>query len=241
MTTRRVMPDLEGLTRRIYPSWFMARPLLASLLMLSLAHFSCEVSPPSSAAKPDLPNVSSPPAPLEPQAMALLPAEEPLASLSPQVAGVADYLRSRDMGLSRSETSELAQIIVETARIHRFEPWLVLAVIHVESGFDPFAVSSAGAFGLMQILPGTGEELADRLGLHWRGTQTLFDPIENVKLGVAYLEQLRERFGDIRTALAAYNWGPGHIGKRLRRGRSVPAGYTNRVLDNYTAFTHRSS
>ena len=166
--------------------------------------------------------------------------EHPVAPL-PRVAAISDYLHSRNMGLSRVEKDELARTIVEAARAHRFEPSLVLAVIHVESRFDPFAVSPAGAFGLMQILPTTGEELADRLGLPWRGTQTLFDPIANVKLGVAYLEQLRDRFGDIRTALAAYNWGPGHIGRRLRRGRAVPAGYSNLVLDNYTELTHRSS
>ena len=121
--------------------------------------------------------------------------------------------------------------------------WLVLPFFNDTSfvealfGSDDFA----GAFGLMQILPPTGEELAGRLGLQWKGTRTLFDPVSNVKLGVAYLEEMRDRFGDIRTALAAYNWGPGHIGRQIRRGRAVPAGYTNLVLDNYTEFAHSSS
>ena len=218
----------------------MARPLLAYMLMLSLANFSCDLSSPIKTATPNenFAAVSEDPTLLSSAEMRV---EEPVASSSPQVAAIADYLHGRDMGLSRGEKDQLARTIVEAAQAHRFEPWLVLAVIHVESRFDPFAVSPAGAFGLMQILPPTGEELAGRLGLQWQGTRTLFDPVANVKLGVAYLEQLRDRFGDIRTALAAYNWGPGHIGRRIRRGRAVPAGYTNLVLDNYTEFTHSSS
>jgi len=210
--------------------------------MVSLANFSCEVASPLSIATPiQAAAISIDPIPVLEEA-ALPVVEEALVpvALSPQVAAIADYLQGRDMGLSETETEELASTIDEEARAHRFEPGLVLAVIHVESGFDPFAVSSAGAFGLMQILPATGKELADRLGVHWKGTPTLFDPITNVKLGVAYLEELRDRFGDIRTALAAYNWGPGHIGRRLRRGRAVPVGYPNRVLDNYTEYAHSS-
>ncbi len=234
---------LEWLTSRIYPVLIMARPLLASMLMLSLVHFSCEVSSPLSEATvvDDIPAASGTPAPPDAAAVALLPVEEAELPSVPQVAMIAAYLHSREMGLSWDEKDTLARTIDKAARAHHLEPGLVLAVIHVESGFDPFAVSSAGAFGLMQIRPPTGEELAKRLGIEWRGTRSLFDPITNVKLGVAYLEELRERFGDIPTALAAYNWGPGHIGKRLRGGRAVPAGYSKRVLDNYSEFAHSSS
>ena len=212
------------------------------MLMLSLAHFSCEISSPLALAPvtDDSPTASGSPPP-DAAARALLPADEAEASTAPQVAAIAAYLHGRDMGLSGDEKVELARAIDEAARDHHLEPGLVLAVIHVESGFDPFAVSPAGAFGLMQIRPPTGEELANRLGVDWRGTRTLFDPVANVMLGVAYLDELRERFGDIPTALAAYNWGPGRIGKQLRGGRAVPAGYSNRVLSNYTEFAHRSS
>jgi len=219
----------------------MARPLLASMLTLSLALLSCDLSSPLAAAPApaDIAVAESLPQPVA--AAEVVPVELPTVRPLPQVALIADYLDDHEMGLSSAEKNELARTIVEAAHAHRFEPWLVLAVIRVESRFDPFAVSPAGAFGLMQIRPPTGEELAGRLGLPWHGTRTLFDPVANVRLGVAYLEQLRERFGDLRTALAAYNWGPGHIGRRLRRGRAVPAAYSNRVLDNYTEFTHRAS
>ena len=67
----------------------------------------------------------------------------------------------------------------------------------------------------------------------YQGPTTLFDPIVNVRLGVAYLRQLSDRYGRIQVALAAYNWGPGRIDRRMRRGTALPVGYANKVLDHY--------
>ena len=75
----------------------------------------------------------------------------------------------------------------------------------------------------MQLLPPTGKEQAEDLGIEWKGPDTLFDPIVNVRLGTAYLRELADKYdGDVNTALAAYNWGPGRIDRRLARGASVP-------------------
>ena len=107
-------------------------------------------------------------------------------------------------------------------------------VIHIESHYDAFAVSNKDALGLMQLLPSTGEWLAPKVGVEWLGAHTLFDPIANVRLGVAYLRQLIDRYdGSIATALAAYNWGPGHIDGRLRRGVPLPTIYARLVLGAY--------
>jgi soluble lytic murein transglycosylase-like protein len=65
------------------------------------------------------------------------------------------------------------------------------------------------------------------------GPATLFDPVLNVQLGVLYLRELIDRYGSVRIALAAYNWGPTRIGERLRRGEPVPALYAQRVLSVY--------
>jgi len=100
----------------------------------------------------------------------------------------------------------------------------------VESAGYHLAVSEVGAMGLMQILPATGKELADRMNIEWRGPDTLFDPVINVKLGTAYLRQLADRYGNVHTALAAYNWGPGRIDRRLRRGATVPSRYIEQVM-----------
>jgi soluble lytic murein transglycosylase len=106
--------------------------------------------------------------------------------------------------------------------------------MHVESRYDCFAVSEKNAMGLMQILPTTGEWLAAQIGVPWQGPQTLFDPIVNVRLGVAYLSRLLNRYdGDLAAALAAYNWGPGHIDGRLRDGAPLPAAYADLVLRAY--------
>jgi soluble lytic murein transglycosylase-like protein len=167
----------------------------------------------------------APPPPVE----VLVPGSAAPDSLQLQVA-IAERLASRQTGLEPGEITRLAQAVVSEARARDFDPWLVLAVIEVESTFDNFAVSPVGALGLMQILPSTGEALARRLGIPWRGTQTLFDPVLNVKLGVAYLHELHERFGHLPTALAAYNWGPGRIGRWVRNGSALPVHYAQRVL-----------
>ena len=82
------------------------------------------------------------------------------------------------------------------------DPNLIRAVIRVESSFRTDAVSSAGAQGLMQLMPGTAREV---------GVDDPFDPHQNVRGGATYLKRQLQRFGDIRLALAAYNTGPGRI------------------------------
>ena len=213
----------------------MFRPPVASILVLTLASFSCNLTGAGPPAVSEAVLVDVAPAPES------TPAESPADRLNGElVSAIADYLAARDTGLARAQIFAVAETVVTESQPRGLEPWLVVAVMEVESGFDPFAVSSARAFGLMQILLPTGKELAYRRGIPWHGTATLFDPTENTKLGIAYLEELRDRFGDLRTALAAYNWGPGRIKRRIQRGRPLPAGYSNRVLDNYSnAFVSR--
>jgi soluble lytic murein transglycosylase-like protein len=137
-------------------------------------------------------------------------------------------------GLTDAEVARLAQTVVVEARRHRFDPELVLAVIHVESRFDTYAVSPKDALGLMQLLPSTGEALAPVVGVEWHGPQTLFDPVANVRLGVAYLRQLTDRYnGSVRTALVAYIWGPGRIDQFVRSGDPLPHEYSQLVLARY--------
>lgn len=143
-------------------------------------------------------------------------------------------LSQRARGLSGAEVSAVAEVIVAASRRHELPPELVLAVIEVESAYDPYAVSHVGAMGLMQLLPSTAAEMAQRLDMPWQGSAMLFDPVANVRLGVAYLDQLVERYASVRVALAAYNWGPGRIDQRLREGDSLPALYSGRVLDTYS-------
>jgi len=136
----------------------------------------------------------------------------------------------RHTALSERERVALVQTIVREARAQDLEPSLVVAVIEVESAGYHLAVSHVGAMGLMQLLPSTGKELAAQMNIEWKGPDTLFDPLINVRLGTAYLRQLADQFGSVHTALAAYNWGPGRIHRRLRRGATVPSGYIEQVM-----------
>jgi soluble lytic murein transglycosylase len=127
--------------------------------------------------------------------------------------------------------SNLARTIVAEAHLHGIEPALVLAMIDVESSFRPAAVSHSGAYGLMQIRARTGAATARRLGIEWRGEeQTLCDPIANVRIGIAYLARLRDRFDSLPIALAAYNQGPTRVSSKLGRGEPVAASYSRRVM-----------
>lgn len=208
----------------------MSRSLLAALSGVMLSSLSCAVL---TADPQALPPVSAPPPVRAPEAEA--------AAMTPEVAEIASYLGRRRTGLSRPETDALAGRIVAEARRQGLDPDVVMAVMHVESRFNNFAVSPVGALGLMQILPSTGEELAANEGVVWLGPQTLFDPHVNVQLGIAYLRELSNRYGKLSTALAAYNWGPGHIDRRIRRGRALPTVYPKLVLDAHAAQRHRRS
>ena len=87
-------------------------------------------------------------------------------------------------------------------------PELALAIARRESEFDPVVTSPVGARGLMQVMPRTARALAGRLDLDYSG-ERLYEPSYNVRLGIAYLEELQERFGPSYVMIAAaYNAGP---------------------------------
>ncbi len=102
---------------------------------------------------------------------------------------------------------------------HEMDPYLIAAVINVESGFDPEAVSPKGACGLMQIMPDTGEEVAAELGINDFKEEMLFKPGYNLELGTYYLSRLKDYYqGNLTLALAAYNGGQGKVNRWLREG-----------------------
>ncbi len=129
----------------------------------------------------------------------------------------------------RPVRSKYDPLIHTTATRFGVDAALVKAVVHVESGFDPYAVSAKGASGLMQLMPGT----ASRYGVN-----SVFDPRENVAAGVRYLRDLLSEFdGDTRLALAGYNAGENVVAKY----RGVPPypetrGYITRVLSLYQQY-----
>jgi soluble lytic murein transglycosylase-like protein len=97
------------------------------------------------------------------------------------------------------------QIIDSTSKKYNINSAIIKAVIKAESNFDPSVVSSAGAMGLMQLMPDTALSL---------GVVEPFDPMENIEGGVKYLKDMLNKFGgNLELALAAYNAGPGNVTK----------------------------
>jgi soluble lytic murein transglycosylase-like protein len=166
------------------------------------------------------------------------PAEVDAEHAGPPVeAWLTHQLLAYQTGLARFELEAVARTIQEESIRHDVSRDLILAVMRTESGFFNWARSSVGALGLMQIMPATGEMLVKRMGLSWSGERTLYDPVVNVRLGVAYLAELRDRYRTWDKALAAYNWGPGAIDRRIRGGRALPVVYATRVLASVSAPT----
>lgn len=101
-----------------------------------------------------------------------------------------------------------ATIRRESAR-NNLDPAWVAAEIRAESVFDPNARSSADARGLMQVLPGTGASVAAKIGVPWKGGESLYDADTNIVLGTAYLRQLMDKYGGKPyQVMAGYNAGP---------------------------------
>jgi soluble lytic murein transglycosylase-like protein len=170
-----------------------------------------------------------------------LPAISPrsiVAVISPEQEAQDEVIRQimqrfsvRHTALPERERIALAHTIVREAKVQNLDPRLVMAVIEVESAGDHRAESHVGALGLMQLLPSTGKELAGKMGIPCKGDDTLFDPTINIQLGTAYLRELKDRYdGNVSTALAAYNWGPGRIDRRIRRGAIIPSKYIEQVM-----------
>ncbi len=108
--------------------------------------------------------------------------------------------------------SYYSELVIPAAQEYGFHPLLLFSIIRQESLFEGFVRSTAGARGLMQIIPSTGAERANKEG--WPpdySDEDLYRPLVSIKLGTAYLNFLRSYFdGDMFAALAAYNAGPGN-------------------------------
>lgn len=117
-----------------------------------------------------------------------------------------NYIRNALAAFKREKKSikEVQSIVSRLCEKYGVEKSLVMAVIDVESGFNAAAVSSAGAQGLMQIMPATGKDL---------NLSDPFDPMENIDAGIRYLKYLLDTFPDKRLAVAAYNAGPNAVKK----------------------------
>lgn len=124
--------------------------------------------------------------------------------------GAGALVSSRKIQLAVTDPDTYDRLIHRMANRYQVEPALIKAMMHVESAFNPHAVSDKGAQGLMQVMPETGQRY---------GVVDLFDPQENVRAGVMYLKDLQKLFkSNTRLVLAAYNAGENAV----LRHRGVP-------------------
>lgn len=144
-------------------------------------------------------------------------------------------------------------IVEASARTHNIDPSWMYGVIRQESVFIPDARSSAGALGLMQLLPSTGHFTSRRLKLDVRGTRALLKPENNLRVGAGYLKiVLDQHRGHQTLATAAYNAGPNRIKRWMPEDANMPAdvwvetipftetrNYVKNVMGFTTVYAHR--
>lgn len=114
-----------------------------------------------------------------------------------------EHQRDTEPRTATTDPTRWDDLLTREALNNRLDPRLLRAVMIAESGGDANAVSSAGAQGLMQLMPGTAAGL---------GVADPFDPAQNIAGGARYMREMLDRFGgDVRRAVAAYNAGPGAV------------------------------
>jgi len=122
--------------------------------------------------------------------------------------------------------AEIDKYVEELAAKHHVDPELIRAVIAAESGYNPVATSRKGAQGLMQLMPGTAQQL---------GVRDAYNAKQNLEAGVRYLRALLDKYnGDLDKALAAYNAGEGAV-ERAGGVPNIPEtqNYVRRITDRY--------
>jgi soluble lytic murein transglycosylase-like protein len=121
----------------------------------------------------------------------------------PRIKAPECFVSTREVYRPLPATIAYNDVIAEAADLYELDPNLIRAIIRAESAFNPFAVSRAGAQGLMQLMPSLAEEL---------NVLDPFDPRQNILGGARYLRQLLDlNDGNIELAVASYNAGPGAV------------------------------
>ena len=169
------------------------------------------------------------------------PQRTPKNSLSSGTRSTAQHTPAPKRGNSRATSSRNVEQI---AKQHGIELELLLALVHVESTFNPLAVSPTGAGGLMQMMPGTARELGLKVPQYKDkrnptrdgNVDERFEPRKNLHAGLNYLKMLLDKYdGNRQLALGAYNVGPG----RVKKGGPLPARgkkYAEKVLSQYRRY-----
>lgn len=161
------------------------------------------------------------------------PTEELAAEDKSEAIEIARSISACRSSLSKRDVASFTSIVRKESGKYGYDWKLILAIIRTESHFNVRARSNKGARGLMQVLPSTAKWLSPKLGLEYKGRDSLYDPEYNIKLGTYYLRMMHKKFGDIEKAIAAYNRGPTGLIRYLDQGKKLPCKYLEKVMAYY--------
>lgn len=142
----------------------------------------------------------------------------------------------------RGRSRLVAQALINAANEQQMDPLFLMAIINQESQFNPNALGSHGEIGLMQLKPSTAMTVASLRGLtdeqaRTEVTEALKDPVQNIRLGAAYLARLRVSFKHRSTLyISAYNMGATRVRSHVAMGVE-PRIYSSKVLAHYVELT----
>lgn len=159
------------------------------------------------------------------------------------------FLNVEDVYKLRYPTS-YAEYVSKYSNLYNVDEYLVYSIIRAESNYEEDAVSNKGAMGLMQIMPDTGEWVAEKLEIENFTPQDLLDAEKNIMIGVWYFKYLLDKFdGELSLAITAYNAGPTNVNKWLSQKEYSDNGktlsmipfeetrkYERKVMNAYTMY-----
>ncbi|GEM_PF-1287829 len=134
-----------------------------------------------------------------------------LSSRGGSAPGSTQYVRKK-------VAEDISPVIIKYAKLHNVSPFIIRAIIEVESSYNPNAVSCSGACGLMQLKPTTAYDM---------GVENYWNPEKNIEAGTKYLKLMLDKFNNLGIALAAYNQGPGAV---ERAGGNPPNNSAHRYI-----------
>jgi soluble lytic murein transglycosylase-like protein len=150
------------------------------------------------------------------------------------IRDIRDVINQANTSLGQALSEEIAQVNYRESIAYNLDPYLLTAMAYRESTFRPDVRGKSGEFGLIQIMPGTGKWIAEKLGYTDWSPEQLLDVETNVRFAAYYLSiSIREFGGDVQKGVLAYNRGSNGARKWMSENRPEDHGYVSKVMATY--------